>query len=86
VIVAAAHRIANDPNLPEPQFIPHPATWLDRAGWEDAPYPDRHTGKLATTDQRVLDGAAIVARLQAIERGELTNTSPFQIGASHDTI
>lgn len=39
--VAGARRLANDPNLPEPQYIPHPATWLNREGWSDDPYPPR---------------------------------------------
>ena len=38
-ILLGAHRMANDPNLPEKQFIPHPATWLNRGGWQDEPYP-----------------------------------------------
>lgn len=32
--------LANDPNLPDKQYIPHPATWLNRDGWEDEPYPE----------------------------------------------
>jgi len=38
-IIAAAYKLANDPNLPEKQFIPHPTTWLNRDGWLDDPYP-----------------------------------------------
>jgi hypothetical protein len=38
-VVAAAKRLADDPNLPEPQFVPHPATWLNRDGWLDPPCP-----------------------------------------------
>jgi hypothetical protein len=34
-------RMSQDPNLPETQFIPHPATWLNRDGWLDEPYPVR---------------------------------------------
>ena len=41
LIHAGAVKLANDPNLPETTFIPHPATWLNRHGWEDEPYPDR---------------------------------------------
>jgi hypothetical protein len=40
-ILAGARRIANDPNLPPKSFIPYPATWLNRSGWEDEPYPVR---------------------------------------------
>jgi hypothetical protein len=40
-IVKAAQRLANDPNLPEAQFVPHASTWLNRRGWLDEPYPER---------------------------------------------
>jgi len=36
-----AEKLADDPNLPEKRFIPHPATWLRREGWLDEPYPPR---------------------------------------------
>lgn len=36
-------RLKNDPNLPPTQYVPHPATWLNREGWEDEPYPKRET-------------------------------------------
>jgi hypothetical protein len=39
LIVEGAQRLAADPNLPQAKFIPHPTTWLTRAGWEDDPYP-----------------------------------------------
>lgn len=32
-------RFANDPNKPSPEFLPHPATWLNEGRWEDEPYP-----------------------------------------------
>jgi len=38
-IVDCTENFAKDPNLPFPEFIPHPATWLNRGGWEDEPYP-----------------------------------------------
>lgn len=47
-IIDGAVRLANDPNLPEKNFIPHPTTWLERDGWEDEPLPPR----LGTTRQR----------------------------------
>lgn len=40
VIVEGARRLASDPNLPAKQFVPYPATWLNREGWEDEPYPE----------------------------------------------
>ena len=44
-IIDGATRLANDPNLPEPKFIPHPTTWLERGGWEDEPMPPRTGGR-----------------------------------------
>lgn len=41
-VIDGAHRLAMDPNLPEKDFIPHPATWLNRDGWEDEPHPPRN--------------------------------------------
>lgn len=50
VIITAAERLAADPNLPEKQFIPHPATWLNQGRWEDEPLPERRGA--ATYGQR----------------------------------
>jgi len=44
-ILDATAILAGDPNLPPKQFIPYPATWLNRAGWEDEPYPDRNVSR-----------------------------------------
>lgn len=44
-ILDATAMLAADPNLPPKQFVPYPATWLNRAGWEDEPYPDRTEGE-----------------------------------------
>jgi len=40
-ILEGARRMSQDPNLPVKQFIPYPATWLNRDGWEDEPFPPR---------------------------------------------
>ena len=43
-ILAAAIAYRDNPGIPERQFIPYPATWLNRAGWDDelpAPRQDR---------------------------------------------
>lgn len=42
-IVGGVRRYAADPNLPEPQFIPHPAKWLNDERWDDGPLPPRAT-------------------------------------------
>lgn len=38
-IILGAKRLSEDPNLPDPKFIPHPTTWLNRGGWLDDPLP-----------------------------------------------
>jgi hypothetical protein len=40
-VMAGARRFASDPNLPDPQFVPHPSTWLNQGRWEDEPLPSR---------------------------------------------
>jgi hypothetical protein len=41
VLLAAVQKLAFDPNLPDKQFIPHPASWLNAGGWDSEPYPER---------------------------------------------
>ena len=40
-IMEGVRRLASDPNLPPKEYIPYPATWLNREGWSDEPYPVR---------------------------------------------
>lgn len=40
-ILAGVRRFADDPNLPETQYIPHPSTWLNEGRWDDEPYAPR---------------------------------------------
>ena len=42
-LLAAVDRYAKDPNLPELQYVPHPATWLNQRRYEDGPLPKRIT-------------------------------------------
>ncbi|WP_330251801.1 hypothetical protein OG874_37665 [Nocardia sp. NBC_00565] len=51
-ILDGARRFAADPNLPEPQFIPHPATWLNGERWTDEPLPPRFRPSSAPSPQR----------------------------------
>ncbi|GAA4680185.1 helix-turn-helix domain-containing protein [Nocardioides nanhaiensis] len=68
-IVRAARRMAEDPNLPPAQYIPHPTTWLNGERWEDAPYPPRDGGpKRSTTDDRVAAGMELAQRLAEREQ------------------
>jgi hypothetical protein len=41
VIAAGAQKYAHDPNLPEPRYIKHAATWLNADGWANDPLPSR---------------------------------------------
>lgn len=40
-VLEGARRFAADPNLPEKQYIPHPATWLNGGRWDDEALPAR---------------------------------------------
>ncbi|MCT1685479.1 hypothetical protein [Pseudoglutamicibacter cumminsii] len=50
-ITTAAARYAADPNLPDPQYIPYPATWLRSDSWDNPPEPQR--GDLTPTQRRL---------------------------------
>lgn len=79
-VIDGAHRLANDPNLPEAKFIPHPTTWLERDGWEDEPLPSRLVN---TRDDRIR--ATTVARHQQL--AEYTPApDPFEVAATRKEI
>jgi hypothetical protein len=40
-ILSGVVQLAADPNLPQKQFIPYPASWLNAGGWTNEPYPER---------------------------------------------
>lgn len=67
-IIEGARRLAEDPNLPEPQYVPHPTTWLNRDGWDDDPLPLRN-GKV---DKAQL----ILRRAEEVERGRRDGGTP----------
>ena len=56
IIIEGAARFGADPNLPEPQFIPYPATWLNNERWSDGPLPER---------KRTAEELAVLARERA---------------------
>jgi hypothetical protein len=58
-LLSGASRLSRDPNLPPAQFIPYPATWLNREGWLDEPYPER---VLIGEEKRLADLEASKAR------------------------
>jgi len=49
-IIDGAKAYAEDPNLPEKQFIKNPATWLNAEAWNNGPLPKRKT-----TDSKALE-------------------------------
>jgi hypothetical protein len=66
-ILAGAERYANDPNLPEPAFIPHPATWLNQSRWDDDPEAPRAIGgppPKPSPTQRAMNTLGLASRLQ----------------------
>ena len=72
-LVDGAARLASDPNLPDPKFIPHAATWLSEGRWDDEPYPE-DISRLSRQDQVF---RRELARIEAMEAAIL----PFpQIG------
>lgn len=44
VLLAATRRYADDPNLPDEEFIPWPQKWLREERWNDDPEPERSNG------------------------------------------
>lgn len=64
--VDGADRYAADPNLPEPQFIPHLATWLNQRRWEDGPLPPRARREDRQTDARRALIADLRGKMDAI--------------------
>lgn len=50
-LLDGVQRYATDPNLPEPQYVPHPATWLNGGRWDDDPLPVRMSSPTATATQ-----------------------------------
>lgn len=64
-VLDGARRFASDPNLPDPQFIPHPITWLNQGRWEDDPLPPRDGVRLSPAD-RARATIALGAEQQAV--------------------
>lgn len=68
-VVAGVFRFANDPNLPDKVFIPHPATWLNQGRWDDEPYPVRPLSaeKLSQLQQEAIEQRRAADRAHAEE-------------------
>lgn len=63
-VMDGTRRIAADPNLPEKQFIPYPASWLNAEGWENEPYPDRTPVNSKQANQDAARAAFLAATSQ----------------------
>jgi hypothetical protein len=50
LVIDGAKAYAEDPNLPEKQFIKNPATWLNAEAWNNGPLPKR-----TKTDSKALE-------------------------------
>ena len=68
-ICVAAAALAEDPNLPPKQFIPHPATWLNRDGWDDEPYPEQRDSR--TNAEKAMDWVRFYEEEQKRDRREI---------------
>lgn len=61
----SVERFAADPNLPEAQFIPAAATWLNQDRWENGPQPPRDGPRRDNRPDAMSQGLDTVARLRA---------------------
>jgi len=50
LVIEGSKRYAEDPNLPEKQYIKNPATWLNAEAWNNGPLPKRKI-----TDSKALE-------------------------------
>lgn len=67
-ILAGAIRFANDPNLPQGEFIPYPTTWLNGDRWEDGPLPERTKSKEELQNEARMAEKARLERIRELER------------------
>lgn len=69
-ITAAAEAYRDNPHRPSTEFIPHPATWLNRDGWDDPLDGPRSNGR-PTPTQKVVAIAEAGQRFIESRRGGL---------------
>jgi hypothetical protein len=67
-ILAGAIRFANDPNLPQGEFIPYPTTWLNGDRWDDGPLPERTKSKEELQNDARMAEKARLERQRELER------------------
>ena len=82
-ILAGARRYASDPNLPDPKFVPMPATWLNQERWDDGPLPLNR--KLTNSERNFANLKASMTLLEPkkeVESGQATNASITDFGVN----
>ena len=67
-VLAGAIRFANDPNLPQGEFIPYPTTWLNGDRWDDGPLPERTKSKEELQNEARMAEKARLERVRESER------------------
>jgi DNA-binding transcriptional regulator YhcF (GntR family) len=69
LILLGAERYAADPNLPDPKFVPLPATWLNQERWDDEPLPLNR--ELTNSERNIQNLRASMALLENKEMKEV---------------
>jgi hypothetical protein len=82
-VMDGVKRYAADPNLPDPQFVPLPATWLNQERWADGPLPLNR--KLTNSERNIQNFRAKLALLdnepmKEVESGQVTSRSVADFG------
>jgi hypothetical protein len=79
-VLEGARRYAADPNLPDPQFIPMPTTWLNQERWEDGPLPLNR--KLTNSERNLLNFAnkMTTTNQKEVESGQESSASIASFG------
>ena len=82
VIFDGLDRMVNDPNLPSKSFIPYPATWLNRGGWDDEPYPPR----VLSPEEREQRAAVLLREANEKRRQEIAAEEAARAAAVADYV
>lgn len=79
-IMNGVERFASDPNLPDPQFVPLPTTWLNQERWDDGPLPLNR--KLTNSERNIKN----FRESMAILRGEQKEVESREQNRSESTV
>jgi hypothetical protein len=79
-VMSGVRRYAADPNLPDPQFIPLPTTWLNQERWADGPLPLNR--KLTNSERNLLNFAnkMTTTNQKEVEDGQEPSASVASFG------